>query len=124
MSSIALGIVDARGTMTKGAGTLQWMAPEVFRGDKNYSTAVDVYSFGIVMWELATRKTPWKEDIADSDNAVHLFNGINRALQTGLRPTIPESVTAEHGAFVEVMQRCWAGDPINRPTFTWAAKEL
>jgi serine/threonine protein kinase len=42
------------------------MAPEVFRGDQNYTKKVDVFSFRIVLWELATRKTPWKEDIEDS----------------------------------------------------------
>jgi serine/threonine protein kinase len=124
MKSISVSIVDARGTMTKAAGTLQWMAPEVFRGDQRYTKAVDVYSFGIVLWELATRKTPWKEDIEDSEIATSLFNGINRALQTGQRPAIPDDVLAEHGAFVAVMKRCWAGDPIDRPGFTEAARNL
>ena len=124
VSSIAVSIVDARGTMTKAAGTLQWMAPEVFRGDQNYTKAVDVYSFGIVMWELATRKTPWKDDIADSDVETTLFDGINTALKTGQRPAIPDGVHAEHPDFVAVMQRCWAGDPFHRPHFSEAAGDL
>jgi hypothetical protein len=77
-----------------------------------------------VMWELAARKTPWKEDIEDSEVATSLFNGINLALQTGQRPAIPNDVLAEHGAFVAVMKRCWAGDPANRPDFAEAAREL
>ena len=124
LSSIAVSIMDARGTMTKAAGTLQWMAPEVFRGDQTYGKAVDVYSFGTVMWELATRKTPWKEDIADSDVETSLFNGISSALKSGLRPTISEAVRAENGAIVAVMQRCWAGDPADRPTFSEASRDL
>ena len=55
LSDFGVRIEDARGNMTKAAGTLLWMAPEVFRGDQNYTSAVDVYSFGIVLWELATR---------------------------------------------------------------------
>jgi serine/threonine protein kinase len=124
LSSISVSIVDARGTMTKAAGTLQWMAPEVFRGDQDYGPAVDVYSFGMVLWELATRKTPWKDDIEDSEIETSLFNGINRALQTGKRPAVPDDVLAQHDAFVVVMKRCWAGDPINRPSFTEAARDL
>jgi hypothetical protein len=124
MKSVGVSIMDARGgTMTKAAGTLQWMAPEVFRGDQDYTKAVDVYSFGIVLWELATGETPWK-DTAGGDIETVLFEEINHALQTGRRPAIPDVVCAEHGAFVTVMQRCWAGDPANRPTFAEAARGL
>eukprot|EP00035_Acanthoeca_spectabilis_P011822 m.208487 g.208487 ORF g.208487 m.208487 type:complete len:680 (-) comp15455_c0_seq1:2958-4997(-) len=51
----------AKGTMTKGQGTALWMAPEVWRGDENYGSAIDVYSFGIILWEIATREVPWTE---------------------------------------------------------------
>jgi hypothetical protein len=122
MARIAVSFSDARGTMTKAAGTLLWMAPEVFRGDQSYTGAVDVYSFGIVMWELATRETPWVEELPSKQ--AQFFETINSALQTGRRPTIPEAVCAEHGAFVSVMQRCWASDPINRPPFSEAASDL
>eukprot|EP00038_Savillea_parva_P029806 m.73591 g.73591 ORF g.73591 m.73591 type:complete len:1221 (+) comp8848_c0_seq1:376-4038(+) len=123
-TSVAVDIVDERGTMTKASGTLQWMAPEVFRGDQNYGKAADVYSFGIVMWELATRKIPWKDDIANSDIRVRLFQGLNRALQTGTRPTIPDSVRTEHASFVAIMQRCWEGDPANRLAFSQVLVQL
>ena len=62
--------------------------------------------------------------IEDSETATSLFNGINHALQTGSRPTIPDAVLAEHGAFVAVMRRCWAGDPTDRPSFSEAARDL
>ena len=123
MKNIAVSIVDEHGTMTKAAGTLQWMAPEVFRGDQNYTNAVDVYSFGIVMWELATRKTPWK-DIEGGSVETVLFDELNDALKHGRRPAIPDYVLAEHGAFVAVMRRCWAGDPVNRPSFAVVASAL
>ena len=110
LSDITVGIEDACGNMTKAAGTLQWMAPEVFRGDQNYTCAVDVYSFGVVLWELATRETPWAE-IEGSERVTVLFEAINTALQTGRRPTVPADVSIEHGMFVAVMAMCWAGDP-------------
>ena len=98
--------------MTKAAGTLQWMLPEIFRGDQNYTKSLDVYSLGIVLWELATRKTPWVDELSAE---TEFFGELNFALQTGRRPAIPHVVLAEHGAFVAVMQKCWADDPVKRP---------
>ena len=118
---IAVNVLDARGTMTKAAGTLLWMAPEVYRGDRNYTGAVDVYSYGIMMWELATRKKPWVEELS---HETVFFEQLNHALQTGRRPAIPDDVAAEHGEFVTVMQRCWAGDPADRPSFAEVSNDL
>jgi serine/threonine protein kinase len=121
LEDIAVNVLDARGTMTKAAGTLLWMAPEVYRGDRNYTGAVDVYSYGIMMWELATRKKPWVDELSDG---TAFFRQLNRALQTGRRPAIPDDVAAEHGEFVAVMQRCWASDPADRPSFAEVSTEL
>ena len=44
--------------MTSKIGTYQWMAPEVINGYK-YTEKADVFSFGIILWELATRKPPY-----------------------------------------------------------------
>jgi hypothetical protein len=118
---IAVNVLDARGTMTKAAGTLLWMAPEVFRGDRNYTGAVDVYSYGIMMWELATRKKTWVDELS---HETFFFEQLNRALQTGRRPAIPDEVVAEHGEFVALMQRCWAGDPADRPSFAEVSTDL
>ena len=43
------------------AGTLLWMAPEVFRQDEtpSYDMRADIYSFGILLWELWTREVPF-----------------------------------------------------------------
>ena len=41
-------------TMTHGVGTASWLAPEVIIDAKS-SAQSDVYAFGIILWELATR---------------------------------------------------------------------
>jgi serine/threonine protein kinase len=38
----------------------RWMAPEVLAG-KSYNRAADVYSFGVILWELATWRIPWED---------------------------------------------------------------
>lgn len=48
-------------TMTRGVGTVLWMAPELFVGRTKYGPKVDVYSFGVILWELATRENPWSD---------------------------------------------------------------
>ena len=65
----------------KGLGS-RWMAPEVLAG-KRYDCAADVYSFGIILWELLTWQIPW-EDLGPwqvlpplplADNCNHAFIG-------------------------------------------------
>lgn len=45
--------------MTGKVGTFQWMAPEVIN-EKSYTEKADVYSFGIILWEIASREPPYK----------------------------------------------------------------
>ncbi|KAG2279891.1 hypothetical protein Bca52824_051111 [Brassica carinata] len=46
-------------TTKSGKGTPQWMAPEVLRNESADEKS-DIYSFGVVLWELATEKIPWE----------------------------------------------------------------
>ncbi len=99
--------------MTSKIGTYQWMAPEVIHGFK-YTEKADVFSFGIILWELATRKPP--------------YYGIDgqvvsqRVVKEGLRPKISEKEAP--GPFLELMKRCWHEDPDKRPSFGDIIKEL
>ncbi|KDO18314.1 TKL protein kinase, partial [Saprolegnia parasitica CBS 223.65] len=47
-------------TMTFGVGTYRWMAPEILL-DIQYSTAADIYSFGVVLSELSTHEIPYSD---------------------------------------------------------------
>lgn len=50
---------STKNNLTGMAGTYHWMAPEVL-SSKPYSTKADVYSYGIVLWEILSRCTPFK----------------------------------------------------------------
>jgi serine/threonine protein kinase len=45
------------GTMTSSVGALPWVSPEVFKGEQ-FTEAGDIYSFGIIMWEIFTGLDP------------------------------------------------------------------
>ena len=56
----AAGAMPDATQMTGMAGTFHWMAPEVMQSDENYTHKADVYSYGIVMWEIMSRDPPFK----------------------------------------------------------------
>lgn len=47
--------------MTGKIGTYQWMAPEVI-SSQNYTEKADVFSFSIILWEIASREPPYRSN--------------------------------------------------------------
>ncbi len=89
-------------------GVLPYIAPEVLRG-KPYTKASDIYSIGIIMWELTSGVPAFNDESHD-------FN-LSLDVCKGLRPKIIEGIMPE---YVELMKKCWDPDPNKRPN----AKEL
>jgi len=87
-------------------GTIQWMAPEILRGQR-YDEKSDVYSFGIVLWELAAKLPPYPQIKADEV--------ARKVLEEGLRPQIPPRCPP---MMAQLMKDCWGDDPVKRPTFS------
>ncbi|ERN10415.1 uncharacterized protein LOC18438588 [Amborella trichopoda] len=95
-------------------GTLPWMAPELLNGSSNLvSEKVDVFSFGIVMWELLTGDEPYAN--------LHYGAIIGGIVNNTLRPPIPENCDPE---WRSLMEKCWSSDPPERPSFTEVADML
>ncbi|XP_008811875.1 serine/threonine-protein kinase STY46-like isoform X3 [Phoenix dactylifera] len=94
------------GVMTAETGTYRWMAPEVIE-HKPYDHKADVFSFGILLWELLTGKLPY-EYLTPLQAAVGV-------VQKGLRPTIPKHTNPK---LAELLEKCWQQDPAQRPDFS------
>ncbi|XP_047307954.1 probable serine/threonine-protein kinase DDB_G0281745 [Impatiens glandulifera] len=95
-------------------GTLPWMAPELLSGKSNMvSEKIDVYSFGIVMWELLTGEEPYAD--------MHCASLIAGIVNDTLRPTIPTWCDPE---WKSLMGSCWGSDPSERPSFAEISKKL
>lgn len=79
-------------TLVKMRGTFAYCAPEVYFGEQ-FSTKSDVYSLGMVFWELVTRCIlgHYERPFAEFKNLHFDFQIIIQTAKKGLRPTIPES---------------------------------
>ncbi|KAK9868869.1 hypothetical protein WJX84_005074 [Apatococcus fuscideae] len=93
----------------------RWLAPEVLSGD-DYGTAADVYSFGVIMWELLMWQIPW-EDAGP-------WQVVLSVVDQSKRPEIPASAENLLGGqplawdgYRALMERCWHQTPAKRPGF-------
>ena len=87
--------VAFQATMTKGVGTPLWMAPELLVGGTKYGPEVDLYSFAIILWELATRKVPWEEEIAETEYLGRRPGRSARGRRGGAAPRGPRGVNLQ-----------------------------
>lgn len=85
------------------------MAPEIFNNEK-YTLQADIFSYAIVMWEIMTRQTPYKN--MESPQALMKFVTVE-----GGRPDLKLVPPECPQNFKALMIRCWDQDPTKRPDF-------
>ena len=98
--------------MTGQCGTFQYMAVEVL-SNKPYSEKADVFSFGILLWEMVARKLPYF--------GMQPMQVGMAVVQQGLRPTIPPKTPAP---LAKLMRACWDSEPMRRPSFAQLVEML
>lgn len=92
---------------TGPGGTPEWMAPELLRQDK-FNEMSDVFSFGVILWELVMCEKPWKDD--------HPMQIVFKVGSRGEKlPTPPPDMCEPE--LREMIVACFADDPKRRPTF-------
>ncbi|RHZ74354.1 hypothetical protein Glove_225g59 [Diversispora epigaea] len=93
-------------------GVLPYIAPEVLSGEE-YTKAADVYSFGIIAYEMITGFPPYPDIPHDKDLAIKICNG--------LRPKIPFHIPK---LITRTIMRCWDARVTYRPTLKELEDEL
>ncbi|KAH9677702.1 mitogen-activated protein kinase kinase kinase YODA [Citrus sinensis] len=86
-------------------GSHYWMAPEVIKNSSGCNLAVDIWSLGCTVLEMATTKPPWSQ-----------YEGVAAMFKIGNSkelPTIPDDLSDEGKDFIRL---CLQRNPLNRPT--------
>ncbi|GMY24926.1 serine/threonine-protein kinase HT1-like [Fagus crenata] len=106
VADFGISCLESQCGSTKGfTGTYRWMAPEMIK-EKQHTKKVDVYSFGIVLWEILTALTPF--DNMTPEQAAYAVSHKNA------RPPLPPECPM---ALSHLISRCWSSNPDKRPHF-------
>jgi serine/threonine protein kinase len=89
---------------TKVFGVMPYVAPEVLKGEK-YTQAADIYSFGMLMYFIATGKQPFYNRAHDQYLVISICEGVRPKID---EPEAPKCV-------IDLIKRCWDSNPDNRP---------
>lgn len=94
-------------------GTITHLAPEAMQSTGKLTKAVDVYAFGVMMWELYSGMRPYL-GLRTIDVAV-------KVSKEGLRPEFPSSCPR---GYRSLAQQCWQEDRRSRPSFAQICERL
>ena len=84
---------------------LRWMAPESVE-HRHFSTASDVWSYGILVWEMFNPTELPYSDLDDVQFAIKVVHGLTPSIPTQCPPTVEK-----------IMKACWDRNPSKRPDF-------
>jgi serine/threonine protein kinase len=88
-------------------GAVAWMAPEIIQDPRSFTYKADVYSFGMVIYEMLTKQSPIPTDVSSLQLA-------QKILQEDYRPLLPTDLLPAYRILVQI---CWEKSPEKRPDF-------
>jgi serine/threonine protein kinase len=110
--SIKLNSTSTYPVTTEIYGVIPYVAPELIRHKTGYSQAADVYSFGIVLWEICSGLKPY------NDRAFDMFLLLD-VCHRGERPKIHSGIPK---FFISLIKSCWDEDYLKRPSMELVLK--
>lgn len=104
---------SSAGVMTAETGTYRWMAPEMIRHER-YTEKVDIYSFGITIWEFFSGEIPYASMTPIQAAFAVADKGARPPLRAG-----PEAKTSWRvpPQWAHLMEQCWKERYVERPSF-------
>eukprot|EP01122_Echinamoeba_exundans_P017348 TRINITY_DN911_c2_g1_i6.p1 TRINITY_DN911_c2_g1~~TRINITY_DN911_c2_g1_i6.p1 ORF type:complete len:395 (-),score=52.10 TRINITY_DN911_c2_g1_i6:10-1194(-) len=106
-------IVTEDRTLTQ-CGTVTYAAPEIFSRKGRVTHKVDVYSFGIVLWDIICLP----EELYAGYT---MFDIVDEVTKSGLRPPVARIRSQD---IRDLMTQCWSADPSQRPEFDEIVERL
>jgi serine/threonine protein kinase len=97
---------------TEARGTITHMSPEWLKSGR-LSPAADVFAFGVMMWEVWTGTAAFK--------GMHFGHVCQAVVMQDARPPVPADMPQDYR---ELMVRCWAREPFQRPSMTQVQQSL
>jgi len=105
VGDVGLAVNIGKGELKGAVGTYSWMPPEMMKGQA-YTEKADVYSYGLVLYEMVTGKLPFAGMPPQQISLrVAVYNE---------RPPLPSSVNSK---WKELITACWGADDTKRPSF-------
>ncbi len=81
-----------------------------------YTKSSDIYSLGVLMWEISSGHPPFKDSMRNIDKAT-LAIAINKGTREVTTPGTPKD-------YGQLYKRCWSQEPGQRPTIKEVLKEF
>jgi serine/threonine protein kinase len=103
-------------TAPAAKGSFLWMAPELHQQEQTYSTASDVYAFGMLIYEIISGKLPWEVELGKK---AEYF--VAPWVESRRRPAVPSNA---HPVLVQLMTCCWEQLPCDRPPLSVIIERL
>jgi len=103
-------VISNNNSPQRTVGTLLWMAPEVLTCTKNYSYSfsADMWSFGMVIYEMMTLQIPYYE---------HAKNfGVENLIKDGKRQTLDSQTSDKYAPIIPIWKSLTKFNPDERPT--------
>ncbi|MDC3321138.1 protein kinase [bacterium] len=111
-SKSAIIAANWKGLKQKGfVGTPRWMAPEMMKSEVKIGPSADIYSFGVIMWEVWTRRKPWRE-FSDKQDIFKAVRDEKRTLPVLQKTEDEEAVPI---GYVDLLKRCCEYKANRRP---------
>nr|XP_020468642.1 receptor-interacting serine/threonine-protein kinase 3-like isoform X2 [Monopterus albus] len=111
LSRVSTSALNSNSETGEAGGSYMYMPPEAFTASYKPVRAFDIYSYGILLWSIATGKEPYP-------NACYSLVELN--IPRGDRPSLEDIDHKVEGLkeLVDLMKWCWDGNPLKRPKFT------